>query len=465
MSEPSVQGSSRVRGDAGGDLRPGRMTTVMRALKASGAPRVLRIGVVQAGRVVEERVLADHGDVTVGGDESCTVVVAGLPGSVRVLHPTRAGYTFTVGPGMKGRVALDAGLADLAPGQSITLGETARGKLVMGTTTLLFQFVEPPPPRQKPQLPLSVRGGLEARIDWPLTVLVAMSFLLHFGFVGSMYSDWMDPPVTEGSVGSLVDMMKSLPAAPIEVADTEAQAPQTTPVPHTNEPKAPVNNRPDTTPSAPRSTRPGSVSDARAASMAAEADRMGMGILMAANGTTATDAALRRSEVPAVNLDDAARSTSTVGGPTDLRIGKSGGPLGRGPSTLESVVGDTHANGPVTAGTTRPTSGPKLDAQSGPVQPTVPVNGADAVIAGLRPRFRSCYQKGIDVDPNQEGKIVIAAKIGANGTVESASVSSNSGLSASVGACVANAVRNAQFEAPQGGSSTLMVPVTFRKQN
>ncbi|NOU35100.1 MAG: energy transducer TonB, partial [Polyangiaceae bacterium] len=172
----------------------------MRALKASGAARVLRIGVVQAGRVVEERVLAEHGDVTVGGDEACTVVVGGLPSSVRVLHHTRAGYTFTVGAGMKGRVALESGLTDLAPGQSVTLGETARGKLVMGATTLLFQFVEPPPPRQKPQLPLSVRGGLEARIDWPLTVLVAMSFLLHFGFVGSMYSDWMDPPVAEGSV-------------------------------------------------------------------------------------------------------------------------------------------------------------------------------------------------------------------------------------------------------------------------
>ncbi len=440
------------------------MTAVMRAMKTSTAARVLRIGVVQAGRVVEERVLKEHGDVTVGGDEGCTVVVAGLLGSVRVLQHTHAGYTFMVGAGMKGRVALETGLEDLGPGASVALGETARGKLVMGTTTLLFQFVEPPPPRQKPQLPLSVRGGLEARIDWPLTVLVAMSFLLHFGFVGSMYSDWMDPPVAEGSVASLVDIMKSIPAAPIEVADTESSTPRPTPV-QASEPKTPVSSRPSTTPSTPRSPRSGSVSDARAASMAAEADRMGMGILMAANGTSATDAALRRSEVPAVNLDDAARSTSTVGGPTDLRIGKSGGPLGRGPSSLQTVVGDTHENGPATAGTQRPTSGPKLDAQSGPVQPTVPVNGADAVIAGLRGRFRSCYQKGIDVDPNQEGKLVISAKIAANGTVESASVSSNSGLSASVGACVANAVRNAQFEAPLGGSSTLTVPVTFRKQN
>ncbi len=465
MSDPRVEGSSPVRGDVGGDLRPGRMTAVMRAVQATSAARVLRIGVVQAGRVVQERVLAEHGDVTVGADEACTVVVAGLPSPVHVLQHTRAGYIFTVAAGMRGRVALESGLVDLAPGQSVSVGETARGKLVMGDTTLLFQFVEPPPPRQKPQLPLSVRGGLDARIDWPLTVLVAMSFLLHFGFVGSMYSDWMDPPVTEGSVGAVVDMMKSIPAAPIEVADTEAPTPQTTPASRTNEPKAPVSSRPSSAPSTPRSTHPGAVSDARAASMAAEADRMGMGILMAANGTSATDAALRRSEVPAVNLDDAARSTSTVGGPSELRMGKSGGPLGRGPSTLENVVGDTHSNGPPSAGTQRPTSGPRLDAQSGPVQPTVPVSGADAVIAGLRARFRSCYQKGIDADPNQEGKVVISAKIAANGTVESASVASNSGLSASVGACVANAVRNAQFEAPQGGSSTLLVPVTFRKQN
>ncbi len=36
--------------------RPGQMTAVMRAVAATG-PKVLRIGVVQSGRVIEERII------------------------------------------------------------------------------------------------------------------------------------------------------------------------------------------------------------------------------------------------------------------------------------------------------------------------------------------------------------------------------------------------------------------------
>ena len=37
------------------------------------------------------------------------------------------------------------------------------------------------------------RAASPAQIDWTLTIIAAFSFLLHFGIVGAMYSDWMDP--------------------------------------------------------------------------------------------------------------------------------------------------------------------------------------------------------------------------------------------------------------------------------
>ena len=49
----------------------------------------------------------------------------------------------------------------------------------------------------RPQLPLSVKGGLASQIDWNLTIIAAFSFLLHFGLIGAMYSDWMDPVVND----------------------------------------------------------------------------------------------------------------------------------------------------------------------------------------------------------------------------------------------------------------------------
>jgi hypothetical protein len=50
------------------------MTAVMRAVAATG-PKVLRIGVVQAGRVSEERIIKQRVHVTVGPNEKNLFVV------------------------------------------------------------------------------------------------------------------------------------------------------------------------------------------------------------------------------------------------------------------------------------------------------------------------------------------------------------------------------------------------------
>src|SRR5690606_356858 len=127
--------------------------------------------------------------------------------------------------GMTGRVALATGITDIQSlrGQAkkvggayqVKLTEEARGKIVIGETTFLFQFVAPPPVQPRPQLPLAVKGGLASQIDWTLTILAAFSFLLHFGIVGAMYSDWMDPVVGDDlNVAGLADMMKNIPPPP-----------------------------------------------------------------------------------------------------------------------------------------------------------------------------------------------------------------------------------------------------------
>jgi len=82
------------------------------------------------------------------------------------------------------------------------------------------------------------------------------------------------------------------------------------------------------------------------------------------------------------------------------------------------------------------------------------------VIAGLKGRFKVCYQKGLASDSTMSGKVVIAAKIGPNGEVISADVASNVGLSPEVGACIAGAVKRAQLD-PQTGTTSLSVPVSF----
>jgi len=67
-----------------------------------------------------------------------------------------------------------------------------------------------------------VKGGLANQIDWNLTIIAAFSFMLHFGLIGAMYSDWMDPIITDdANIQGLIDLAKSVPPPPVEEKPAE----------------------------------------------------------------------------------------------------------------------------------------------------------------------------------------------------------------------------------------------------
>ncbi len=150
-------------------------------------------------------------------EKSTFVVQANLPAQFKLFELIGGDYYLNFLDGMTGRVALATGITDLGalkgqakrvgPAYQVRLTEEARGKVVIGETTFLFQFVAPPPVQPRPQLPLSVKGGVASQIDWNLTIIAAFSFLLHFGLVGAMYSDWMDPVVNDDLSASLLELV------------------------------------------------------------------------------------------------------------------------------------------------------------------------------------------------------------------------------------------------------------------
>jgi hypothetical protein len=463
----------------GGAARPGQMTAVMRAMSVQSGPKVLRIGLVQGGRVMEERIIKQRTTVTVGSNEKAMFVVPSqaVPPMFKLFELVGADYYLNFLDGMTGRVALASGITDLAAlrGQAkkvggayqVKLSDEARGKVVVGETTFLFQFVAPPPVQPRPQLPLAVKGGLASQIDWSLTIIAAFSFLLHFGIVGAMYSDWMDPVVGDDfNVAGLVDMMKNIPPPPVEeTPDVNPEATATSTA-AAEKPKPAGGAGGAKAQGAGHAS--GQVSDAKAAALAAQADAMQMQMLAALNGGSAVQGALNRSDVPPVDLSGAAASGAGIAhGSGDLKLGAGGSPVqggGKG-AGLAGIGGGTKGSGTgAGAGEERKVAGPKGEAQLGGTTSTVPISDADRVVAGLRARFRACYQQGLNSDPNMSGKVVISAKVGPNGEVASSDVTQNSGLSASVASCIARVVRNAQFSPPGGGGSTLNIPVTFVQQ-
>jgi hypothetical protein len=432
------------------------MTAVMRSVRTQGGPKVLRIAEVQGGRILSERVLERKASFTAFD---------------LTLFEARAGrYYLSFTSEMTGRLALESGICDLAALRAtaarqangtwqIALTDDARGKLTVGETTYLFQFVVPPIAPPRPQLPLSVKDGLTSRIDWNLTIIAAFSFVLHFGVIGGMYSDWLDPVVGAPlELHGLVDVDRQIPfTPPVERATTYA-APTTSP-------QTPAPDTAHATHSTARTTKTSrEVSPRDAVALAAEADAMRLDVLAGFGGHTAVDNVLKASELPTADLKSAAESSGGVRPSSDLELARTGGIVHPGGSHDLSNIAVTHGGDHGTAGPGPTNVGPSYNVEMGAPIASAHVNGAERVVASLKPKFRACYNKGLAIDSSMAGNVTIVAKIGPNGEVTSADPSGGAGLSSEVQSCLAKVVRNASFDAVAGSGATLQIPVKFVQQ-
>jgi len=121
--------------------------------------KVLRIGVLQGGKVVQERLVRPGADVTIGESPRNTFVVTakGVPKSYTLFLGKGGHYQLAFTEDMDGKIALDQGVATFAElrkksetprkGDTWTLAltEKSRGKVSLGELTILFQFVPAPP--------------------------------------------------------------------------------------------------------------------------------------------------------------------------------------------------------------------------------------------------------------------------------------------------------------------------------
>ena len=177
---------------------------------SSGArPRVLRIGILLGGKIVEERLVREREPVSIGQSLKNTFSVPfdGLPLEFTLFPVVDHGYKLNVLKAMDGRLSEAGGQVQLldqarASGENhgdyvtLPLSEHSRGKLTLGDLTILFQFVVEPPMQPRPMLPASVRGSIADRIDPQLSVILAISILLHFTI--ALIAWRMDPEVDDG---------------------------------------------------------------------------------------------------------------------------------------------------------------------------------------------------------------------------------------------------------------------------
>jgi hypothetical protein len=135
--------------------------------------KILRIGIIQGGRIVEERLVRKRDDITIGQSAKNMFVVPSdaLPRRWVLFQMHGNRYIAHFSDGMDARIAVGNEIISLAQlkqtgkiqkrGLSwvLPLDERSRGKITLADMTILFQFVTPPPPQPRPQLPASVRGS------------------------------------------------------------------------------------------------------------------------------------------------------------------------------------------------------------------------------------------------------------------------------------------------------------------
>jgi hypothetical protein len=391
------------------------------------------------------------------------------PKTFKLFEPVAGGYQLNFTDAMSGRVGLAAGVKDLEALRSLSkataqgvhqlkLATEMRGTLKLGDVTFLFQFVGLPRVQRRPPLPPAVTRG-RVLLDWPTLIIAAFSVLIHVLALISVYSDWVDPVVDyEINVRNLVETVRSLPPPPpIEDQKVEDVSPKETP-----------KDKPPPKPK-PASGEPSKLSAAQVAALTSELDRIEMMTLPALNGVGPITAdVLQSGNLSLSSLDAAAASGASVAmaGPGGLKFGSGGGALRPGElgGGLASVgsTGKTASEG---SGTTVAVKGPSGNATieeqrvSGGA-----ISDARAVVAGMRPGFKACYQRGLAANPDSQGKITLTLRVGPGGEVQSASAATSGDIAAEVLDCVKQRAMAARFAPPEGGMAVVQVPVTFVRQ-
>ena len=222
---------------------------------------MLRVGIVHGRRIVEERLLARTGDVTIGTSPKSTFIVPwdDAPERWRLFEERGGRHTLRLAGGMAARIAdgaavtsIDARAAD-APPRPIPLSDRARGKVTVGGTTVLFQLLRPPAPQPRPQLPFSIRRRVSAEIDRFFTIVLAFTVLLHVAVVVYLRQvDWPRRPSIEEIPDRFVRQLVRTPrpAPPPAAAPTTVAAPTPTPAPR---PRAPASTAAPTARTPPKS--------------------------------------------------------------------------------------------------------------------------------------------------------------------------------------------------------------------
>jgi len=444
--------------------------------------KILRIGIIQGGRIVEERLVRKRENITIGQSAKNMFVVLSdaLPRNWLLFEASGTGYTAHFSDGMDARIAVGNEIISLSQLKQtgkiqkrgaawvLPLDERARGKITLADMTILFQFVTPPPPQPRPQLPASVRGSALSGVDWFFATVAAISFLAHLIFVIYLRNvDWPRKPDIEAVPDRFVQMVVK--------KEEKKPEPKKEEVAKTEEPKKEEKKKGDeekkvkkelTEEEKAKLAEAKAKADAeRRARLAEQVKSTGLLKLLGAKGADGSIAdVLGKGDVDR----DQEKAFQGVGGvgvanSDSLRGIKSGGSGSGRVADAGSLRGGAGIAGAETGkGAGERTVKGAIKTEAPAVDGDLDPNMVAKEVRSRLGAIKACYERALKRNPNLSGKVVIHWTITQAGTVSGVDVEQDTLGDAEVASCIKSLIARWRFPAPSGGSVDVSFPFVFQ---
>ena len=433
--------------------------------------KVLRIGIIQDGKIVQERLIKANETVTIGESTKNTFVLpkSTLPTPSFVLFkPSPKGYTLAFTDAMKGKISSGAAVVALqkaAEDPNVTkkdgvftlpLTEQDRGKITVDTVTVLFQFVAPPPAKAaKPIQQLDFRPRILSEDD-PIFI----GFLGVWSALGLVLAIWVwsvDPaPVTLDDI-------------PDEYVKLAVQPPEVEPPPVDEPAPAEAAEGPskETETKAQQDMKSAKTEGQQAKAESARKSELinNSKLLLKLIGTTGDSSngvvanLWSDSEQGIGNVDAALKSTAgaTTNAGDATRAGNNGGNGAAGIGELGSIGGGQGGTAKVAV-----TVKPKTSAGSGSVSATGDENQIKSTVTKFAGQLQYCYEKQLKVTPTLEGRIEVKWTVSGGVVTGKPFVTENTTSDAELAECVTQKIRRWTFPADVDGD--LSWPFLFQQK-
>jgi len=427
-------------------------------MTATPISKVLKIGLVQDGKLIEESVLGERVGLSIGLDPENTFPIKeqGIPRRHHLVEYSPSGFRMNLLESMKGRVKIDDQLLDLneairkgiakkhAKGYELLLSPSSKGKVTVGGSTILFQLVPAPIGSGQVAMPEEIKAGFFKNVDFFFTMVLFISAIVHTAlilYVNSIPSSVMD--------SMQVDTDRLIP---IVQAD-EIAIPDVTEEQKVEEEKGGGGGGGG-------GGRKGPDTGVENKGILALITRSG-----AAGGAVAD---LLNERGLGGNLQDALNKVGgvRVGGAGDVGIGSgtrgSGTGVGGGTGAGIGDIGSIGHGGSAGTGNKDVTKiKAKMATTAGGVSGKIDAGQVRGYISSQLGGIRHCYEMQLNVNPSLKGNVRIQFTIGGSGDVSGCSVVGDTMGNTLVSDCVCGRVRRWRFPAPEEGTVTVSYSFVF----